>query len=289
MRNIVSNYAPIFIVLVLLASIVGGYFYFQQVVIPTEVNEAVNKVEESYMASRTTVLALKPEATIPKYTELTKEIIEANFELRTMDVNNLIPGSIQSSDYETAITMIEGKLAAYDLLSNQVIGESLLIEKEQWYEGYERIEDYRFNTIVGDTVKAGDYIDVKVNFEDGTSAIVYSKAKVIAVNFIADSNGNVSMSIPNPYIVLLNVEDPITSRNLELAEKVGTFEASLYYNEAQLPSDETFDYKATLEHYKINQFTTESQESTSEENTSVSTDTEDNDTDEETITVDINE
>ena len=289
MRNILSNYAPMIVVLLLLISIIGGYAYFQQVVIPNEVNDAVTSVEDNYMASRTTVLALKADTTIPKYTELTKEVIEANFELRTMDINNIIPGTIESNDYEKAVSAIEGKLAAYDLLSNQVVVESFLIEKEQWYEGYERIEDYRFNTIVGDTVKAGDYIDVKVNFEDGTSAIVYSKAKVIAVDYIADSNGNVSMSIPNPYIVLLNVEDPVTSRNLELAEKVGTFEASLYYNDAQLASEETFDYKATLDHYKINQFTISSEETLTEETVADNSDNETVETEEETVTVDINE
>lgn len=251
MRRALSNYASIFIVLLLLAGIVGGYFYFQEIEIPNQVDQAVKKIEDSYMASRTTVFALKPEASIEKYTVLTKEIIEENFQLRSMDIANLVPGTIETNDYDTAVMLLEGKLAAYDMKPNQAVTEADLIERATWYEGYERIEDYKFSTIVGDTVRAGDYIDVKVNFPDGTSAIVYSKAKVIAVNAIVDSVGNVSMSIPNPYTVLLNVEDPITSRNLELAEKVGSFEASLYYNEAQTPSEVTFDYEATLEHYKI--------------------------------------
>lgn len=55
MRRALSNYASVFVVLLLLAGIVGGYFYFQEIEIPKQVEKAVNKVEDSYMASRTTV------------------------------------------------------------------------------------------------------------------------------------------------------------------------------------------------------------------------------------------
>ncbi len=233
----------------------GILFYYNKIKIPKVIEktkiELQNTNENGEVITMVNAVILKNEDGLKKYTKLNDEIIKDYFEVRE------IPSNLAINKHITSTDMLSNKVLKEDLEFNEQVSLNDLADEKKWFTDYERQKEYKVKTLVADTVKEGNIVDLIINYGNGDYDVILPKVKVekIISPFNSkddDINNNVAKrESDKDFIVIFNIEDESIYAELELAKELGYFETRLYIDESQPASKKTFDYNKALEKLNI--------------------------------------
>jgi len=104
-----------------------------------------------------------------------------------------------------------------------------------------RLKEYSVFNRVDGNVKAGNLVDIIVDYQNGDYDIVVSK---IRVESISSKNND---DLKNKEYVIVMAVNEVQFRDLFLAEKIGVLKTRLYIDDDQKASDVTFNHIVAME------------------------------------------
>lgn len=211
----------------------GTIYYFNNVRIPglsSELEQQIRrKVDVAAMPKRK-VAVISDKEGIARYTQLTDEII--NNKIKLVDV----PVDFTVDNGAVDLDLIRNKVAKEDLrYGEQIVMDSLSTE-QKWFGDYDRLKEFAVRSIVAEEVKAGNIVDLLVNYKNGTYDVIVPKTKVRKVYKTENKDTNTSS------YTLIFALDETAYRDVLLAGKLGYLETRLYIDESQKASPKTFNY-----------------------------------------------
>lgn len=229
-----KNQRYIIIISILFILLAGSIYYFNNIRIPKLAilieNDVRKKVDVVAMPKRK-VAVIKDMEGIPKYTQLTTDIIEQKIHLVDIPVDFVVEGAAVDID------LIAGRITKEDLRFGEQVVMDSLSKEEKWFEDFDRLKEFTIHSIVAEEVKQGNIVDVNVNYGNGKYDIVVPKIKVRKLIKNETKEGDVK------YTLVFAVNEEMY-RDLSLASTKGNLETRLYIDESQSPSQKTFKYNA---------------------------------------------
>jgi hypothetical protein len=250
-------------VLLLLAGIL---FTYNKVIIPKvkQQTEAQIRMEfDDRVMPKQKVAIVDLKDGIKKYTILNDEILS---KIKLVDV----PDKYANPDTVSSLEELRNMVAIEDLRYGEQISLGSISKDKKQFEDYDRMKEYPIRSIVAGEVKAGNYVDVTVSYNNGDYDVVVAKKKVLKLietavdpskvqtqQQVSQKNDTIGPSSSQElnktqttqlkeYTVIISVNEE-QYRDMELAKEIGTLETRLYFDEAQPASKTTFNYDNSLE------------------------------------------
>lgn len=225
-------------------TLTGILYYYENVRIVNALNAQeieIRKEIDVQVMDKVSVATIKADYKVDKYTAFTEELIEKSIVM--LD----IPKKWAVSNYVYDKSALIGKVAKEDLGAMEQLTFDNLADEKVWFDDYDRMKEYAFQTDVAGKAKKGTIIDVTVTYGNGDYDVVIPKTKVLDIIDQTDQNGNILPNRDMRYDIILSIKDEIDYRDMELASLLGTFRPRLYHDEAQPASEKTFDYEKMLQ------------------------------------------
>lgn len=227
------------VVCIVVAAII---YYYNNIKIPQikEVVENEIRREIDIMAMPTErIFVVKSEKGIDKNTKMSSEIIEEHFEIVE------VPTKFVARHATGNIEDIIGKLSKQNLTSGQQIIADFFVTLENKRGDFQRLKEYSVVNLVDGKVKAGNYVDIVVDYGNGDYDIVVSNIKIVSI-----SDKEKADQKSKEYVIVLAV-DEIQFRDLALASKLGELTTRLYIDNEQKSSNVTFNHELAMEELLI--------------------------------------
>lgn len=228
-----KNQKFILLIAVSLLLMAGTIYYFNNIRIPgltTRLEKEIRAKIDVAAMPKTRIAVVADKEGIPKYTQLTDEIIKAK--VKIVD----IPTDYVASNAAFDIDMLKNKITKEDLrFGEQIILDSLSTE-QKWFGDYDRLKEFAVKSIVAEEVKPGNIVDLIVNYRNGTYDVIVPKTKVRKIYKSEGKDGIISS-----YTLIFSL-DELSYRDVLLASKLGYLETRLYIDESQKASAKTFNY-----------------------------------------------
>jgi hypothetical protein len=211
----------------------GTVYYFNNIRIPGLSSQLElqirQKVDVAAMPKRKVAVVSDKEG-IARYTQLTDDII--NNKIKLIDV----PVDFTVDNAAIDLDLIKNKVTKEDLrYGEQIVMDSLSTE-QKWFGDFDRLKEFAVRSIVAEEVKAGNIVDLLVNYRNGTYDVIVPKTKVRKVYKTENRETNTSS------YTLIFALDETAYRDVLLAGKLGYLETRLYIDESQKASPKTFNY-----------------------------------------------
>ncbi|MCD5410713.1 MAG: hypothetical protein LRZ93_03540 [Clostridiales bacterium] len=213
-------------------------YYYNNIKIP-QIKELVEnrvrmEIDVTAMPTKK-VLVVKSEKGLAKNTKISLEIIEEHFEVLEIPIKFVARNT--TGDIEALL----GKVSTQNLSYGQQLIADFFIEHERKYGDSHRLKEYSVFNLVDGNVKAGNLVDIIVDYQNGDYDIVVSKIKIESI-----SNRVIDEQESKGYVIVMAV-DEVQFRDLSLAEKIGVLKTRLYIDDEQKASDVTFDHIVAME------------------------------------------
>ena len=185
---------------------------------------------------------------VPVNTRVDEDIFYKYFEEIKLPVRYL-------SEREISKKEIIGKYTNQDILEGEVLLQNFFKDDDiQIMVGDKREQEVRVRHLVGDTVTAGNLVDLRINYPDGTYERVLSKVRVKEIinpytEIVMTEDGS-AKEVKNmnaakrieyiDFIVLADLSEEESER-VKVASQLGYLDATKYLSQEQLESEITFD------------------------------------------------
>lgn len=228
-----------FLILIITFAILSAIFYYYEnfripnIVIKTS-HQIRGEIDINAMPKELVAVVIDPEG-IPKYTEITQEIIDQKIIMTEIPIKFIPHGVVNS------IEAIRGKITKEELRYGEQLVMDNFSKEEKWFNELERLKEFAIMSTVANELKSGNIIDILVIYGNGDYDVVVSKVKIKKlVEGKSEDNPN-----SNAQIVIPVDEDQL--RNLIAADQLGDFDVRIYLDESQQASNETFKYEKAKE------------------------------------------
>ncbi|PHS35337.1 MAG: hypothetical protein COA82_04565 [Alkaliphilus sp.] len=234
-----SNKEKVLLVIAVACVIIAALIYYYNNVKIPQIKELVEnrvRIEIDVMAMPTKkVLVVKSEKGIAKNTKISLEIIEEHFEVLE------IPIKYVARNTTANIEALVGKVSTQNLSYGQQVIADFFVDQERKHGDLHRLKEYSVFNRVDGNVKAGNLVDIIVDYQNGDYDIVVSK---IRVESISSKNND---DLKNKEYVIVMAVNEVQFRDLFLAEKIGVLKTRLYIDDDQKASDVTFNHIVAME------------------------------------------
>lgn len=234
LRNLNINFYLI-IIFVLLA-LAASSFYYQKIGIPRAEKAVLSQADINFMEKQK-VAVVKEGAGISKYTQLSREVVEENIEIKE------VPLMFSAKDIVSSKESLINKFAREDFSAGEQIIRSKLAEEARLYRDFDRLKEYCVSNLVADKADKGSLVDLVVNYGTGDYDVLLPKRRI--VDMLSNMEGK-----DRTYTMVFEV-DEIDYRDLELAQQLGSLEIRLYIDESQPASLKTFDFDSAINKLQI--------------------------------------
>ncbi len=236
-------------------------YYYNNIVLPRERVATERRVRLEFddkVMPKKRIAVVTDDNGIPKYTEINDSIINTKIKMIDVPVKYAVKSAV------TDIEQIKNKVTKEDLRAGEQISSDSISSEKKWFGDYDRLKEYEVKSIVAGECKAGNIVDIIVNYGNGDYDIVVPKTKIKKiinpneVNEVKLAGNNTQQQqqqqqqvlqrsdIKLPYVIIIAPQDEEEYRDLELAQKVGKLETRLYLDESQPSSKKTFDYNLQI-------------------------------------------
>lgn len=240
-------------------------FIYSKIVIPNikkNVEMQVRTEFDDKVMPKKKVAVVDNSDDIKKYTLLSDDILS---KIKIVD----IPVKYANINAVSSLDELKNKITLEDLRNGEQISLDSISANKKQFSDYDRMKEYPIRSIVAGEVKAGNYIDVIVNYNNGDYDVVAAKKQVLklietsvdpnnstANQQVSPTNNNAGQasnqmqsntpsSHPKEYTMIIAVNEQ-QYRDMELAKQIGSLETRLYFDEAQPSSNITFNYESAL-------------------------------------------
>lgn len=230
------------LVILILMTLSAIFYYYENHRIPNIVTNTSQQIrgeiDINAMPKELVAVVIDPEG-IPKYTEITQEIIEQKIMMTEIPVKFIPNEAVKSID------SIRGKITKEELrLGEQLVMDSFSKE-EKWFDEFERLKEFSIISTVASELKSGNIVDILVIYGNGDYDVVVSKVKIkklIEGQVVDNSSCKAQIVIP---------VNEVQIRDLIAADQLGDFDVRIYLDESQKASEKTFDYERAKEQLQL--------------------------------------
>ncbi len=232
------------IVILILITLSAVFYYYENFRIPNIVSSTSQQIrgeiDINAMPKELVAMVIDPEG-IPKYTEITQEIIDQKIIMAEIPIKFIPDGAVNS------IESILGKITKEELrLGEQLVMDSFSKE-EKWFNELERLKEFSIISTVADELKSGNIVDILVVYGNGDYDVVVSKVKIKKlIEGQVEDNPNCKAQIVIPV-------NEVQIRDLIAADQLGDLDVRIYLDESQKASDETFEYEKAKEQLQLSE------------------------------------
>ena len=241
-----KKFFTILIVLFVVVSSVGLYYYYENMVIPKRVEEARNELMDEIgneYVQRVSLWRVKENSSIPKHTIIDESIMEQNLEYVEEPLLTVPDGYIVDP------SEFLGKRTLETISGKEEITSFSISEDDFMYQDFNRIETYETDDDIGGILSAGQIVDIMVNYRNGDYDVVLPKVQILDVVSNIDVTGLLKPGEDHKYEIMVSVENEEDTRDMTLAVLTGELTLRAYHDESQRASLKTFDYEVQISRY----------------------------------------